>query len=116
MRLKYTHKAWVGVEVICVVRRFFLKSKLSTGKHSIIDTIYDSKADELAEVIGCQIGDTTESVLKIIEGIDNTDLRRKLKDVYLHEEDLTGNECGRLIKEYYNNRIQRRSKSCYRMR
>ena len=86
--------------------KFFLKTKLSTGKDSIIDRLFNEKSEELAEgECTIPIGDK-ERFLDMVSNVKDESLRQRLIHKYLKDEDYLGAECGRLIKNYYRNRIR----------
>jgi hypothetical protein len=83
--------------------RFFLKTKLSTGKDSIVDRIFDSKAEELAQEKGNGNIENTERFLDVVSNVKNEELQNNLRYIYLKQDEETGEECARLIEKYYKN-------------
>ena len=80
---------------------------MSTGKDSIIDRIFDSRAEELAEEKdGVRNMDTTERFLDVVSNVKDETLQKQLRTIYLKEDEQTGEQCGRLIKKYYKNGFQ----------
>ena len=79
------------------------KTKLSAGKDSIIDRIFDSRAEELAQEKGQIETENTERFLDIITNVKDEELKKQLRAIYLKEDNRAGEECARLIKKYYKN-------------
>jgi hypothetical protein len=85
------------------MRKFFLKRKLSTGKVSIIGRIFNDKAEELAQGKGSANTGNTERFLDVVSNVENEELQKSLRYIYLKEDEETGEECARLIEKYYRN-------------
>ena len=95
--------------------RFFLKKLLSTGKTSILEELFNARADELASDKFNPTIENTGSFLDITDEVKDMDLKARLISRYFKDEDIMGEECGRLIKKYYSSRFFWRSKFNYRM-
>lgn len=79
-----------------------MKDKISKS-NSMINKIYNMRAEELAqEKYKNNIRDK-ERFLDIVENVKNIELKQKLIEEYLKSDDEFGNECARLIKKYYTN-------------
>ena len=85
--------------------RFFLKTKLSTGKDSIVDRIFSSKAEELATEnnYGVTTSKGIERFLDVVFNVENEELQNNLRYIYLKQDEETGEVCARLIEKYYKN-------------
>ena len=80
------------------------RPELSTGKDSIIDRIFDSRAEELAKEKGGVItNDGTERFLDVVSNVKDETLQNQLRTIYLKEDDNAGEVCARLTKKYYEN-------------
>ena len=81
--------------------KFFLKNVLSTGKTSILNKLFNARADKLAEVKTNIPIEDKERFLDVVSNVENEELRKRLIAKYLQDEDYLGYECGRLSEEYY---------------
>ena len=85
------------------MKKFFLKRKLSTGKESIIDRIFNDKAEELARGKSIVKTEVTERFLDVVSNVDNEELQNNLRHIYLKQDEEIGEECAKLIEYYYKN-------------
>ena len=81
----------------------FFEKELSASKDSIIDKIFDSRAEELAQEKEHYQTKNTERFLDVVINVEDKKLKEQLRNIYLREDDEAGEECARLIKKYYEN-------------
>ena len=79
----------------------FLKNLLSGGKTSILNELYNARADKLATDKLKVPNGNTENFLDIVDNVGNEELKKQLIYKYLESEDVLSSECARLMKKYY---------------
>jgi len=79
------------------------KRNLNTGQNNIIDRIFNSRAEELAQEKEQTKTDNIESFLDVVSNVQNESLKNQLRTIYLKEDEQAGEKCGKLIKKYYKN-------------
>ena len=83
----------------------FFKDVLSTSKISILNKLFNARADELAgDNKNIPIEDK-ERFLDIVSNVKDEELKKNLIARYLKDEDYLGYECGRLSEQYYKNGV-----------
>lgn len=74
-------------------------------KDSMLNKIFDMRAEDLAQEETHSGVKVKERFLDIVENVKDISLKQNLINEYLKADDEFGIECGRLIKKYYTNRI-----------
>ena len=91
--------------------KFFLRKRLSAGKTSILNELFNARADKLAEGKYNIPIENKEKFLDIVANVQNKALKQNLINSYLKDEDNWGIDAGKLIEKYYKARCTRRNKN-----
>lgn len=75
---------------------------MANTKISMLEEIFNDREETLSERIGA-ISNNKQEFLKIVEQVENEELKKKLKKAYFQDEDMIGTDCANLCKQYYCN-------------